>query len=118
MRKILILATILAILATFLYIFDPISGPIPYPRCWIKLLTGYDCPGCGSARALHALLHGRLSEAWHFNPAIFLILPLIGATLAAEHPRCHRLRRLLLTPASVAGIIALTLAWTLLRNLP
>lgn len=118
MRRFLLIAAVLVALAAVLFAFDPVNGPLPYPRCWIKLLTGYDCPGCGSARALHALLHGRLSEAWQFNPAIFFILPLIGATLAAEHPRCRRLRRLLLTPASAATLIALTLAWTLLRNLP
>lgn len=118
MRRFLLIVAGLAIVAAAIYAFNPVDGPIPYPRCWIKLLTGYDCPGCGSARALHALLHGRISEAWGYNPAIFVVLPLVGATLAAEHPRCRHLRRWLLSPASVAIIITLTLAWTLLRNLP
>ncbi len=115
--RLLLWIAVFAALAAVLFAFDPVDGPLPYPRCWIKLLTGYDCPGCGSARALHALLHGHPAQAWAFNPAIFFVLPLIGAALAAEHPRCARLRRLLLTPACAAALIALTLAWTLLRNL-
>lgn len=110
-------ATILAAIAATTYAFDPVNGPFPYPRCWIKLLTGYDCPGCGSARALHSLLHGHLAEAWAFNPALFVAIPLILLAFAAEHPRLHRLRRLLLSPAAAYTLLLLTLLYTLLRNL-
>lgn len=116
LRVIIAAATLIAI-AAIAYAFDPVDGPFPYPRCWIKLLTGYDCPGCGSARALHSLLHGHLAEAWAFNPALFFAIPLIALTLAAEHPRLTRLRRLLLTPAAAYTLLFLTLLYTLLRNL-
>jgi len=41
-----------------------------YPVCPIHALTGTLCPGCGGTRALHALLHGRVSVALHFNSLI------------------------------------------------
>ncbi|MBW3129655.1 DUF2752 domain-containing protein [Hymenobacter profundi] len=39
----------------------------PFPRCPVHWLTGLHCPGCGTQRALHALLHGRVGQAVHYN---------------------------------------------------
>lgn len=41
-----------------------------------KLLTGYDCPGCGSQRALHALLHGDIN-AFAYNPLFIIAIPYV-----------------------------------------
>lgn len=57
----------MAALAAVLYWFDPSETPF-YPPCLIRLCTGLSCPGCGATRALHALLHLRLEEAWRLNP--------------------------------------------------
>ena len=35
--------------------------------CPIKLLTHYDCPGCGLTRATFALLKGDISKSLHYN---------------------------------------------------
>jgi hypothetical protein len=37
------------------------------------------CPGCGSLRAAHQLLHGNLKEAWALNKPILIALPLAFA---------------------------------------
>lgn len=50
-----------------LYLWDPSQAPF-YPPCLVRLYTGLHCPGCGATRALHALLHLRLEEAWRLNP--------------------------------------------------
>lgn len=113
-----VLITVAAIaLAAGVYFFDPVGGPVPYPRCWIKVLTGYDCPGCGSARALHALVHGRIAEAWNFNPALFFVVPLVVLVIMAESNRFSRLRRYILSPAAAVIIIAAAAVWTVFRNL-
>ena len=57
-----------------------------YPVCPIYAWTGFLCPGCGGTRALAALLHGHLAEAWHWNPLIFAVIPLI-LICAAWRPR-------------------------------
>ena len=49
------------------------------PKCPFKLITGLNCPGCGIQRAIHALLHGRFTEAIKYN--YFLIYSLPYATL-------------------------------------
>lgn len=52
--------------AAVLYFFDP-AGTQAYPRCLIRHFTGRECAGCGATRAMHALLHGRVGEAWRLN---------------------------------------------------
>jgi hypothetical protein len=48
-----------------------------YPPCLIKTLTGLSCPGCGSTRALHALLHLRFAEAFSLNPLFTCVAPVL-----------------------------------------
>jgi hypothetical protein len=46
-----------------------------YPRCPIYLATHWLCPGCGSTRALHALLHLDVQSALHYNALFALLFP-------------------------------------------
>lgn len=53
--------------------------------CWIKSLTGIECPGCGMQRALILLLKGELWASITTYPALlplmlFLILALLKVT--------------------------------------
>src|SRR6516225_2827850 len=50
-----------------LFVFDPDGNPF-YPGCIFHRTTGLLCPGCGSLRALHQLLHGHFITAFRFNP--------------------------------------------------
>lgn len=56
------------------YSYDPLQS-IFFPKCIFKTLTGYDCPGCGTQRALHAFLHGHFVEAFRYN--IFFVILLV-----------------------------------------
>ncbi len=38
--------------------------------CPFARATGHACPGCGMTRAISALLHGRLSDAWAYHPLV------------------------------------------------
>ena len=57
-----------------LFFFDPARCAI-YPVCPWHALTGWDCPGCGTLRAAHQLLHGNLAAAWRLNPLAVALLP-------------------------------------------
>lgn len=75
----LFFATCFAVCTTGVYIlyrFNPLRYPF-YPVCLFKKLTGLDCPGCGSTRALYSLLHGRLVEAADYNLLAVLFIPVI-----------------------------------------
>jgi Protein of unknown function (DUF2752) len=60
-----------------LAVLDPSTSPF-FPPCVFRVLTGWQCPGCGSARALHALLHGDVAAALSANPLAVATLPLIS----------------------------------------
>ena len=61
----------------FLYFFSPANSAL-YVPCPFHALTGLHCPGCGSLRALHQLLHGHLATAFRLNSLMVLLLPFLG----------------------------------------
>jgi hypothetical protein len=62
-----------------------------YPVCPVHAYLHLECPGCGSTRAMAALLNGRLAEALRLN-ALFVVLVLPAAVLYLA-AACHRLLR-------------------------
>jgi hypothetical protein len=78
----LILVLSVAVIVGILFVFNPATSAF-YPFCPLHRLTGLLCPGCGSLRATHELLHGHLLAAFHLNALFVLALPLV-ASLAAR----------------------------------
>ena len=101
-----------------LYFADPARTSL-FPPCPFRWLTGWLCPGCGSLRAMHQLLHGHFAMAFALNPLMVLLLPLLMFLLAQQllvAVRPGLTERVL--PASVIwGLLFLTLAYTVARNL-
>ena len=62
--------------AVVLYQFSPHESGI-YGPCPFRALTGLYCPGCGTLRGLHELLHGNMVKAFGLNPLMVLLLPFI-----------------------------------------
>lgn len=109
-----------ATLVAVFFAFDP--ARYPFPRCPINLLTGLYCPGCGSQRATHALLHGHVAQAADLNLLAVLSLPLLalGAVATLRTLLSGQLHRPALLyrswlPLVLAGTVAV---FTVLRNLP
>ena len=46
--------------------------------CVFNLVTGLQCPGCGTTRMLASLAKLDFKAAWHYNPVVLLMLPFIG----------------------------------------
>jgi hypothetical protein len=102
-----------SVVVAVLYFFSPTKFSF-YPQCPFHALTGLNCPGCGSLRALHALLHGNFRQAMVFNPLTICLLPALGF-FAVRPIRESELRenRIWLWLLAV-GVVA----FTILRNLP
>jgi hypothetical protein len=66
----------LAVGAIYLFIFEPGKTGF-FPICPFRAVTGFTCPGCGSTRGLHRLLHGDVVAAFEFNPLLILSLPFL-----------------------------------------
>jgi len=61
---------------------DPYGNNL-LPVCLFRELTGLLCPGCGSLRAAHELLHGNIASALRLNPLFLLVVLPFGLWLAA-----------------------------------
>ena len=104
-----------------LYFVDPARSRL-LPGCPTYLLTGIYCPGCGTTRMLHSLLHLRLFDALDYNVLMVFLLPVVlYAGLAAYlvfvfgRPLLPTLR--LAHWISVLILVAV-IVFTALRNLP
>ena len=97
MRRTLVIALVVAVLLVLGFIYyalDPTASAV-FPRCTFLSLTGYKCPGCGSQRAIHALLHGDVVSAFRYNALLLVAIPWIALCLYAEgqrtrNPACMR----------------------------
>jgi hypothetical protein len=112
--------------AAVLFVFDPGLSSF-YPGCFFYRSTGLLCPGCGSLRALHQLLHGNFATALRFNPLLFVTLFLVGLIIAARLLRRKKVPPIAaastpaflpLHPIWIWAYLGLALAFWVLRNLP
>jgi hypothetical protein len=93
-----------------------------FPQCPFHVLTGLDCPGCGSQRALHSLLNGNLKEAADYNLLLVFSIPLLvvhfrykAASIFTGRDIRFRALDYTLTPIL---IFILVVGFAVLRNLP
>lgn len=103
-----------------IYLIDP-REPGNYPICPFFGLTGWHCPGCGTLRALHHLLHRDIAAAFGFNAYTMLALPAIVYSLSAAALRAYGLPappRLFIPAGWIWSLLAAILAFWILRNLP
>lgn len=120
-RKWMVIITVIAAItvggATYWW-FDP-SSTMLFPRCPVKSLTGWDCPGCGAQRCLHALLHGRWSDAWHYNPLLMVMIPVMAVMIVSEtfRDRWPRFNRVMTSRPLIVTLLIIFGAWMVIRNL-
>ena len=103
-----------------LEIFDPATSGI-FPPCPVHYLTGWYCPGCGSLRALHQLLHGNLRAAWAMNPLTIVLLPFLSYGLISSvlfEIRGRGLPQPFLRAAWIRALCVVIVLFGILRNLP
>ena len=112
----LLLCSLMLAAVVILYFFDPTRFGF-YPTCMFYKVTGLLCPGCGSLRAMHRLLHGHVQEALRFNALLVVGLPLIGGWCATRKVRRQPFS-LVLKPFWVWFGLGLLLLFGILRNLP
>jgi len=105
--------------AAILFFFNPTQHRF-YPVCYFHAATGLNCPGCGSLRAMHQLLHGHLIEAARLNLLLLLCLPYLGwRTIRFAIARLRgQQATLVIRPMWLWTFLCVTVVFAVLRNLP
>lgn len=92
----MLVAVGLVALGVVFYRYNPYEHDV-FPKCPFYVATGYQCPGCGSQRALHSLTHLDLGSAFRENFLMVLSIPYLLMGFFFEY---------VYTPASLRGLRA------------
>ena len=108
--------SICALLVAVLYRFPPDRSTF-YPPCPIHQFTGLLCPGCGATRALAALVHLHLMEAFDLNGLLVIAVPFAAMYAAIAYRRMLRGHALPKPPARfIYASLVVTFIFTIARN--
>lgn len=106
----IVLAVLILCGGIVLYSINP-AGSDFYMNCPFYFLTGYHCPGCGSLRGMHQLLHGNMGAAFSLNPLFAILIPALTGVYLFK-------RKLLQQTWMPIALLVLILLYWVLRNIP
>lgn len=94
--------------------FDP-TNDIRAPKCLLKTITGYNCPGCGCQRLMYNWANGRFIEGLQYNyffpiGIVYLIAVLIGRLIP-------KLYEIIASKIAIITFIILYITWWIVRNI-
>jgi Ca2+/Na+ antiporter len=104
-----------------MFYFLPQVEKIVRFQCPFHLLTGYYCPGCGSLRGLHSLVHGNIIGALRNNLLMVISFPyLIYSFVLFSYKEISgkELKRVFIKPVYIWLLLAFILLFWVLRNIP
>jgi len=112
---------VLGIVLAFLFFYVNPSNVNFFPKCPLYATTGIYCPGCGSQRATHQLLHLNILGVLQQN-----ILYLFGVLLIAYHLIVTSLNlffkkhiyNYIYHPKTPIIILIIVIVFWILRNIP
>lgn len=115
-KKFFLVVVVLVFLLLF-FLFDARLGG--FPQCPFYLLTGWFCPGCGSQRAISALVHGDVFQALRYNTLMMMFLPLLlySAFVKFKYDGVQKIK-LLYSPVFVKIILMVVVSFWIFRNIP
>ncbi len=100
--------------------FNPTTAGF-FPVCPLYATTGLNCPGCGLTRGVHALFHGDVPGALHFNallPVYLFVGIYLFTTLGLIVVRGRGLTFSIFKPHLLWGFLIVSLVFGIVRNLP
>lgn len=118
--KVTVITTIIIVGIAIYFVFSPEESKY-FPQCPFHHFTGLDCPGCGSQRAIHSLLHFKIKDAFLYNPLLVLFIPYIIMGVYMEYfggkEKYPKMRRILMGRNAILVILVIVILFWIGRNL-
>lgn len=92
-----------------------------HPTCLMRVLTGFDCPGCGGTRSAWYLIHGDLADAARHHAIFVFAVPFMAYMYVVWMLNTLfglRLPQLRLSTRSIMLLMAAWGVFSVVRNLP
>lgn len=115
-----VLAAIVAGALFLLYKIDPAQQGL-FPVCPFHAFTGLYCPGCGTLRAVHQILHGNIAAGFRMNPLSTALIPyffLSFVSYGAEALSGKSPLRIFIPSQVIWGLLFIIISFWILRNIP
>lgn len=121
--KIKLLGTLIVVLILVIIFrqYDPTLFNF-YPKCIIKSVTRYQCPGCGIQRATYHLLNFNFKKAFILNPLFVSLLPYMvlvyfTTVIFKGNAISNKLNIFLLNKFLIGLLFIIVVSFTIYRNL-
>jgi len=115
-----LIALILLVITVIYYTLDPADYSF-FPKCPFYWLTGYKCPGCGSQRAIHHLLHLDFPGAFKENPLLVISIPYIIGGFLFDYTKLNdtfpRTRKILYGKIAIKIVFIIVISFWIIRNI-
>ncbi len=112
---------VLGIVLAFLFFYVNPNNVNFFPKCPLYVTTGIYCPGCGSQRATHQLLHLNILGVLQQNILYFFGVLLIGYNLIVISLNLFFKKHIynyIYHPKTPIIILIIVIVFWILRNIP
>ena len=90
-------------------------------KCPVNYVTGLSCPGCGSQRTIHELLHLNFKEAFAYNPLLVAAIPYTALGIAFNtetlKTRYPKTRKFFYGQCALYVVLVVVILFFILRNI-
>ena len=90
-------------------------------KCPVNYVTGLSCPGCGSQRAIHELLHLNFKQAFAYNPLLIAAIPYTALGIAFNtetlKTRYPKTRKFFYGQRALYVVLVVVIIFFILRNI-
>jgi hypothetical protein len=114
-----IFVVIILVVVGYYFLLNPYEQDYFFISCPFYQISGYQCPGCGSQRAFHELLHLRIFEAIKQNVLFVLAIPyvLLIFYTSFHQEKYQKLRQILMGNKTLLILLVVAILFGVLRNL-
>ena len=110
---------IILLIVGYYYLLNPYEQKDFFISCPFYNVTGYQCPGCGSQRAFHEVLHFNFIEAFKQNALFLLSIPYVLLIIftSFNKEKHQKLRSILLGNKTLLFLLIISALFGVFRNL-